>query len=75
MTTDTPVLTYRRTAVPDNYDPGPELLKHFTPQQVIDILKAVEIVKSLTGHGEVTVQIRNGHPRFVVWSHGAELKP
>lgn len=63
-----------RTFMPDD-DPMPELKKHLTAQQLYEIAQGMEFVKEQTGHGEVTIQFRNGFPRFISVTFGKELKP
>ena len=65
----------KKAYVPDDWDPTKEILKHFTPQQVFDILNGAQFVKNQTGHGSVTIEIRKGLPRHVLVTYGADLDP
>lgn len=63
-----------RTFLPHD-DPLPELKKHLTPQQIHEIKQGIEFIKDQTGYGEVSIQFRNGKPRFISVTFGKELKP
>jgi len=72
--TDQQTLTAKTTYLPDA-DPVKELREHLTPQQLFDLSKAMEFVRSQTGHGCVSIEFKGGHPRFIRTEISAELKP
>lgn len=64
----------RKTAIPDELA-GKELEKHLTPRQIVALAQLIDLVRSTTGHGEVRITFKNGHPHKIFGAYGHDFDP
>ena len=55
-------------------DPLPELRKHLTNEQLMQIANGLEFVRSQTGYGTISIDVTNGNPRRIRIEYSADLE-